>query len=98
MDRAHNLIRRYSSTMAALEALLQQALKLPDDQRGTLAMQLLRTLEPDDGEQITQDEWQAAWTSEIDRRVREIDDGTAELLDGDDVLADARAWLDARRK
>lgn len=47
---------------------------------------------------FTQDEWQAAWTAEIDRRVREIDDGTAELLDGDEVLADARSWLDAQRK
>jgi hypothetical protein len=83
--------------MAALEALLEQALQLPDDQRGTLAVQLLRTLEPDDEEEVTSDEWQAAWSVEIDRRVHEVDDGTAELLDGDEVLDDARAWLDTQR-
>jgi hypothetical protein len=84
--------------MVALDALFEQALQLPDDQRGTLAVQLLRTLEPDDEEEVTGDEWQAAWSVEIDRRVREVDDGTAELLDGDEVLADARAWLDTQRR
>jgi hypothetical protein len=84
--------------MAALDALLEQALQLTDDQRGTLAVQLLRTLEPADGEEIAEDEWQAAWSVEIDRRIREVDDGTAELIDGDEVLADARAWLDTQRR
>jgi hypothetical protein len=84
--------------MAALDALLEQALQLTDDQRGTLAVQLLRTLEPTDGEEIAEDEWQAAWSFEIDRRIREVDDGTAELIDGDEVLADARAWLDTQRR
>ncbi len=83
--------------MAALDALLEQALQLPDDQRGTLAARLLRTLEPDEAD-VTTDEWRAAWSAEIDRRVQEVDDGTAELLDGDEVLADARAWLDAQRR
>lgn len=73
-------------------------IELPDDQRGTLAAQLLRTLEPDEEEEVTGDEWHAAWSVEIDRRVREVDDGTAELLDSDEVLADARAWLDAQRR
>jgi hypothetical protein len=31
--------------MSALESLLEQALQLPDAERGTLAMQLLRTLD-----------------------------------------------------
>jgi hypothetical protein len=50
---------------------------------------------PDDEGEVTGDEWEAAWSAEIDRRVREVDDGSAELLDGDAVLAEARAWLDA---
>ena len=83
--------------MTALDALFAQALQLPDDERGTLAMQLVRTLEPADEEEVTGDEWEAAWSAEIDRRVREVDDGSAELLDGDEVLAEARAWLDDRR-
>jgi hypothetical protein len=84
--------------MSALESLLKQALELPDAERGKLAMQLLRTLEPDDEDEVAGDEWEAAWSAEIDRRVREVDDGSTELLDGDEVLAEARAWLDAQRR
>lgn len=84
--------------MSALESLLEQALQLPDAERGKLAMQLLRTLDPEDEDEVSKDEWEAAWSAEIDRRVREVDDGSAELLDGDEVLADARAWLDAQRR
>lgn len=84
--------------MSALESLLEQALQLPDAERGKLAMQLLRTLEPDDEDEVTGVEWEAAWSVEIERRVREVDDGSAELLDGDEVLAEARAWLDAQRR
>ncbi len=83
--------------MAALDALLEQAFQLPDDERGTLAVLLLRTLEPD-GEEVPGGEWHAAWSVEIDQRVLEVDDGSAELLDGDEVLAGARAWLDAQRR
>jgi len=84
--------------MSALELLLEQALQLPDAERGKLAMRLLRTLEPNGEDDVTGDEWEAAWSTEIDRRVREVDDGSAELLDGDEVLAEARAWLDAQRR
>lgn len=84
--------------MSALESLLEQALQLPEADRGTLAMRLLHTLEPDDEGEVTGDEWEAAWSAEIDRRVKEVDDGSAELLDGDEVLAEARAWLDAQRR
>jgi hypothetical protein len=84
--------------MSALESLLEQALQLPEAERGKLAVQLLRTLDPDDEDELTRGEWEAAWSAEIDRRVREVDDGTAELLDGDEVLAEARAWLDAQRR
>jgi hypothetical protein len=84
--------------MSALESLLEQALQLPDAERGTLAMRLLGTLEPDGEDDVTGDEWEAAWSAEIDHRVREVDDGSAELLDGDEVLAEARAWLDAQRR
>lgn len=84
--------------MSALESLLEQAIRLPDAERGKLAMQLLRTLEPEDEGEVSKEEWEAAWSAELDRRVREVDDGSAELLDGDEVLAEARAWLDAQRR
>jgi hypothetical protein len=62
--------------MSALESLLEQALRLPDAERGKLAMQLLRTLGPEDEDELGKDEWEAAWSAEIDRRVCEIDDGS----------------------
>jgi hypothetical protein len=86
------------ASMGALESLFQQALQLPDAERRKLAMQLLRTVEPDDAAEVTGEEWETAWSAEIDRRVREVDDGSTELLDGDEVLAEARAWLDAQRR
>ena len=61
-------------------------------------MQLLRTLEPEGEGEVSEEEWEAAWSAELDRRVREVDDGSTELLDGDEVLAEARAWLDAQRR
>ena len=74
----------------AFEALLDQVLKLPDEERGELASRLLRSLEPDDGDELSAQEWNAAWSSELDHRIREIRDGSVELIDGDDVLAELR--------
>jgi hypothetical protein len=74
----------------AFEALLDQALKLPEEERGAFATRLLRSLEPDDGDEPGDQEWEAAWSAEIDHRVREIRDGSVVLVDGDDVLAELR--------
>jgi putative addiction module component (TIGR02574 family) len=65
-------------------------MKLPDEERGELAARLLRSLDPDDDDEPTAQEWEAAWSAELDRRVREIRDGSVELVDGDDVLAELR--------
>lgn len=83
--------------MGALDTLLEQALRLPDEERGTLAARLLRTLEPDDGGEVTGADCEAAWSTEIDKRVREVDEGT-ELLDGDAVLSEARDRLASQRR
>jgi putative addiction module component (TIGR02574 family) len=74
----------------AFEALLDQALQLGEEERGELAARLLRSLEPDDEDVLTPSEWEAAWAAEIDRRVREVREGTVELLDGDEVMAELR--------
>ena len=41
-------------------------------------------------------EHEAAWAAEIDRRVREIESGEAELIDHDIVMRDARELLAPR--
>lgn len=83
--------------MAIPHELVTEALKLPEDERGELAALLLHSLEPEDGEELTGEKWEAAWSTEIARRVREIEDGTAELIDGDQVMAEVRAMLAVRR-
>lgn len=42
-------------------------------------------------------DWERLWTDEIARRLREIDEGRAKLVDGDEALARARAVLKPQR-
>ena len=53
-----------------LNALVNAALALPPESRAALAEKLLESL-PED----TQAEIDAAWGAEIDRRIREFDEG-----------------------
>ena len=73
---------------ALAEKLAEDALTLPDDDRAALADVLLRSLKRPAGEEIDR-----LWAEEAERRVKEIDEGTVELLDGDEVLREARARL-----
>jgi TolB-like protein len=65
------------------------------DERLEVAHQLLLSVESD-GE-AEQPEIDAAWGEVIDRRVKEIVDGQAELVDGREGLARIRVELSARR-
>jgi putative addiction module component (TIGR02574 family) len=75
--------------MSAFESLLEQALRLSDTERAALVAELLRSLDPDDEDGVTGDEWEDAWSAEIDRRIKEANDSSAKLIDGDRVLAKA---------
>lgn len=81
--------------MAIPRKLVTELLKLPDEDRGALAVLLWRSLEPDDGDELTGKEWEAVWAGEIERRMREVAEGKVELVDGDQVDAEIRAMLDA---
>jgi putative addiction module component (TIGR02574 family) len=83
--------------MSAIDWLLTQALQLPEEERWKLVSQLLRSFEPDDGDEFADAEWEAAWATEIDRRMRDVQEGRVELIDGDQVDAEIRAMLAARR-
>ena len=83
--------------MSAIDSLLTQALQLPQEERWKLVSQLLRSLEPDDGDEVTDAEWEAAWADEIDRRMRDVQEGRIELIDGDQADAEIRAMVAARR-
>jgi hypothetical protein len=84
--------------MVALEKVLEQALSLNEEERSELIARLLPTLEPDDGDVVADEEWQAAWTAELDKRVSEVRDGSVELIDGNAVMQEVRRRLEAQRK
>ena len=64
--------------------LLKDALQLPEDQRATLVVELLDSLEPAPPPHVRTD---ADWMAEIERRAREAQGG-----------APAVSWEDARRQ
>lgn len=57
------------------QRILETALQLSDEDRGTLAARLINSLEPEVESDLT-DEWEA----EIGRRVAELEAGTAETI------------------
>jgi hypothetical protein len=78
--------------------VLEQALRLSERERATLVAELLRTLDDERDEGLTQEEWEKAWAAEIGRRVHEIRAGKAELIDGDEALEKVRAGLKPNRR
>ncbi len=73
---------------ALAEKLAEEALTLPDDDRAALIEVLLRSMHPPVPTEIDR-----LWAEEADRRVKEIEDGTVTLLDGDQVLQEVRKRL-----
>jgi len=65
-----------------LKELFREASTLPENDRATLAGLLLETLDPQPTPEV-----KAAWSREIKRRVREIDEGSVELVDWEEVRA-----------
>jgi putative addiction module component (TIGR02574 family) len=71
--------------------LLQRALQLPADERLALASELLESVEGPENS-----EWAAAWAAELDRRVRELESGTAKTIPWGQVKTEIQARLRAR--
>ena len=69
--------------------LLSAALQLPEKERGELATRLLESLDDDTDDPA---EVHRAWELELERRRREVQDGTVELVDGEEFLRELRAW------
>lgn len=67
--------------MADLETLRAQALQLEPSARASLVDALLESLDVGATEAATQ-----AWFSEVQRRRREVADGSVELVPGDDLF------------
>ncbi len=70
------------------EKVISNVLTLPGPLRAQLAEVLLESLDYDDDFPISQE-----WRREIERRCREIDDGTAKLIPAEQVFAEIRERL-----
>lgn len=64
------------------DEIMSDALALPPEQRESLAEQLMDSLAPLDQEQID-----ALWALEAERRFKEIQDGTVKPIPGDEVMS-----------
>ena len=73
---------------SAFETLLESALGLPSSDRARIAAELIASL---DGPAEVGVE--AAWLTEIDRRVAEVSEGKVQLLDRDAVSSEIRETL-----
>jgi putative addiction module component (TIGR02574 family) len=76
------------------DRLLREALDLPPEERAALAAKLIESL---DGEAVDEGV-EAAWATEIERRVREIKAGTAQTIPWEEARARIQQARDARRK
>lgn len=73
------------------EVLLDEAMRLPPEQRGTLAHRLLDSLKPE-GAELDAAAWEQTWTEELRQRLAN-DDG--QRFDLGQTLTDLRAHVDA---
>ncbi|MDZ7805364.1 addiction module protein [Thiohalophilus sp.] len=74
----------------SINDLEKEVFALPREDRARIALDLIRSLDKDD-EPISREEWEAAWSEEIRRRLEDIQEGRVELLDAEQVMADLRA-------
>jgi putative addiction module component (TIGR02574 family) len=70
------------------EKIIAEALELPRSVRALVAERLIESLDFEEPLEISEE-----WREEIRRRCKEIDEGTAELLDADEVFARLYASL-----
>lgn len=70
------------------DTILGTALALPPDERAWLAAELIASLS--DGEE---NEIEAAWAAEIEKRIGEIESGVAETASWEEARARIRATL-----
>lgn len=74
------------------ESLLEQVLALPPEDVAEITRRL-HDAPGDDYDPLTDPEFRA----ELDRRIEAVGNGTAVLVDGDEVFAGARARFEERR-
>ena len=72
--------------------LFREAAQLPETERAELAGRLLESLDGEPDEEV-----EAAWAEEIERRIRQLDSGEVKTIPWEDVRAKLYARLRAKR-
>jgi putative addiction module component (TIGR02574 family) len=72
--------------------IVNAAIKLTESDRLQIVEELLASLEPDTGDDVD-----AAWAAEVERRSREIKEGVVRPIPWEEVKAQARKRVRARR-
>ena len=72
--------------MEPVDDLLKRALQLSSKDRGKIVEILIRSLDPP-GEDISKEEWEKIWSTEIQRRLAAVDRGEIVTEDWRDVLS-----------
>lgn len=80
-----------------VDELTQQAMQLSFDERAELADRLFRSLEPP-GDEVSTDEWAAAWLPELKRRVQAYERGESVALERVEAMAAIRESFRQRRQ
>jgi putative addiction module component (TIGR02574 family) len=80
------------------KAVLEAALALPQRNRAEIAERLIRSLDGPEPTPAEQAEIDAVWSKELERRLKSVDDGTAELIPYEEVMADVWATLKTRSR
>ncbi len=70
------------------EKLVSEAMQMPTTMRAFVAERIIESLDFDADVDLSPE-----WKAELDKRCREIDEGTVALLDGDEVFKKAYARL-----
>ena len=72
--------------MEPVDEILERALQLSSKERGKIVEILIRSFDPP-GEDISKEEWEKAWSAEIQRRLAAVDRGEIVMEDWRDVLS-----------
>ena len=76
--------------IGAVEKIKADALRLTESERAELARALIASLD-EEGEELTEAEWEAAWAPELERRMRRLESGESKTTPVEEVMAELRA-------
>jgi putative addiction module component (TIGR02574 family) len=80
----------------AIEKLLRDALALPREERVRLANALQESLEREGEAAVGDAAWEAGWSAEIERRLRDFDEGATTAISYEEFKSRMRARISRR--